>query len=258
MQASDLLAKHLCMKESKQCAWLLLATSREEDVAGAVAAVACFSEQRADVLLLCGDLTDYGLEEEAVILARELNAVVRFLWRCWETTTSSRAAGRGLPDLTEAGSRCSTGAFEVQGAGIAGRKASRVGSDARPWVPGVSLRPNASCGSDRRSMKPRRAGSLAHGAAGRAAALPHLSVRRSKQPLEIMSYPGPAVSRADQSLPGRCRVPRPCAPWRARGRTTGIPVYNVAMPLLLQQFPDRPPFRVVELAAPLTRRPRNG
>ncbi len=32
------------------------------------------------------------------------------------------------------------------------------------------------------------------------------------------------------------------------GRTsTGTPVYNVAMPLLLQKYPDRPPFRVVEL-----------
>jgi predicted MPP superfamily phosphohydrolase len=31
----------------------------------------------ADVLLLCGDLTDYGLREEAVILAGELNAAVR-------------------------------------------------------------------------------------------------------------------------------------------------------------------------------------
>ena len=26
-------------------------------------------------------------------------------------------------------------------------------------------------------------------------------------------------------------------------------MYNVAMPLLLQKFPDRPPFRVVELPA---------
>ena len=33
--------------------------------------------EHADVLLLCGDLTDYGLEEEAAILARELRAVVR-------------------------------------------------------------------------------------------------------------------------------------------------------------------------------------
>ena len=31
----------------------------------------------ADILLLCGDLTDYGVEEEAVILAGELKAAVR-------------------------------------------------------------------------------------------------------------------------------------------------------------------------------------
>ena len=29
--------------------------------------------------------------------------------------------------------------------------------------------------------------------------------------------------------------------------STGTPVYNVAMPLLLQKYPDQPPFRVVEL-----------
>lgn len=32
-------------------------------------------EGRADVLLLCGDLTDYGLAEEAVVLAKELSVV---------------------------------------------------------------------------------------------------------------------------------------------------------------------------------------
>src|SRR5262245_15713979 len=33
--------------------------------------------ERADVLLLCGDLTDYGLPEETQILAKELMAAVR-------------------------------------------------------------------------------------------------------------------------------------------------------------------------------------
>src|ERR1044071_6564415 len=33
--------------------------------------------ERADVLLLCGDLTDYGLPEETQILAKELLSVVR-------------------------------------------------------------------------------------------------------------------------------------------------------------------------------------
>jgi Icc-related predicted phosphoesterase len=35
------------------------------------------------------------------------------------------------------------------------------------------------------------------------------------------------------------------------GRTVnGIPVYNVAKPLLLRSFPDQPPFRVFTLPAP--------
>src|SRR4051812_31685192 len=33
------------------------------------------TEGRADVLLLCGDLTDYGTAEEAHVLARELSVV---------------------------------------------------------------------------------------------------------------------------------------------------------------------------------------
>src|SRR5262245_40687994 len=32
-------------------------------------------EQRADILALCGDLTDYGLADEAHVLAKELAAV---------------------------------------------------------------------------------------------------------------------------------------------------------------------------------------
>jgi hypothetical protein len=30
----------------------------------------------------------------------------------------------------------------------------------------------------------------------------------------------------------------------------GVPVYNVSMPLLLRAFPDRPPFRIFEVAVP--------
>jgi hypothetical protein len=31
--------------------------------------------------------------------------------------------------------------------------------------------------------------------------------------------------------------------------TNGVPVYNVSMPLLSRLYPDRPPFRIVELTA---------
>ncbi|MFN2240531.1 MAG: hypothetical protein ABR524_14185, partial [Thermoanaerobaculia bacterium] len=37
------------------------------------------------------------------------------------------------------------------------------------------------------------------------------------------------------------------------GETKGkVPVYNVAMPLLRQHFPDRPPYRLYEVSRPAT------
>jgi hypothetical protein len=38
---------------------------------------------------------------------------------------------------------------------------------------------------------------------------------------------------------------------RPEGRTRdGIPVYNVAVPVLRRAYPDRPPFRLVEVPSP--------
>ncbi|HEY0342614.1 MAG TPA: metallophosphoesterase, partial [Steroidobacteraceae bacterium] len=80
---------------------------------------------QADVLLLCGDLTDYGLEDEAVILAKELNAVVRIPI---VAVLGNHDFESGKQDevcriLTEAGVKVLDGeAFEVNGLGIAGAK----------------------------------------------------------------------------------------------------------------------------------------
>src|SRR5690606_31389880 len=46
-----------------------------KDMAGTLRPTFAQIEGRADVLLLCGDLTDYGLPEEAHILAKELSVV---------------------------------------------------------------------------------------------------------------------------------------------------------------------------------------
>src|SRR5437868_4644840 len=81
--------------------------------------------EHADVLLLCGDLTDYGLSEEAVILAKELNAVVRIPI---VAVLGNHDFESGHPEevcriLTDAGVKVLDGeAFEVQGLGIAGAK----------------------------------------------------------------------------------------------------------------------------------------
>src|SRR5262249_50042778 len=45
--------------------------------AGELQAIFAAASRAADVLLLCGDLTDYGLPEEAEVLASELRAALR-------------------------------------------------------------------------------------------------------------------------------------------------------------------------------------
>ncbi|HSX86003.1 MAG TPA: metallophosphoesterase, partial [Cellvibrio sp.] len=81
--------------------------------------------EMADMLLLCGDLTDYGLAEEAEVLAGEL-AVVKKMPVV--AVLGNHDYESGSPDevkrvLTEAGVRILDGdAVEIEGIGIAGVK----------------------------------------------------------------------------------------------------------------------------------------
>jgi len=69
------------------------------------------------------------------------------------------------------------------------------------------------------------------------------------EPLEIFPYLG--TSRLEEPLnrhPVNLVFHGHAHHGALEGRTSsGIAVYNVALPLLQQKFPDRPPFRVVEL-----------
>src|SRR6058998_3110534 len=82
------------------------------------------ASEQADVLLLCGDLTDYGLPEEAHVLARELSAVhvpmIGVLGN-HDFESGQQEAVRDI--LKEAGVTLLDGdACEVQGIGFAGVK----------------------------------------------------------------------------------------------------------------------------------------
>lgn len=211
--------------------------------------------ERADMLLLCGDLTDYGLEEEAVILARELNAVVRIpivavLGNHDFESGQQVEVGR---ILTEAGVKVLDGeAFEVQGVGIAGAKGFSGGfgrATLGAWGEPATKRFVQEAIDEAMKLE----GALARLRTERRVALLHYSPIRAtveNEPLEIMSYLG--TSRLEEPInryPVDVVFHGHAHHGSLEGRTTtGIPVYNVAMPLLLQQFPDRPPFRVVELA----------
>jgi Icc-related predicted phosphoesterase len=208
----------------------------------------------ADVLLLCGDLTDYGLAEEAVILAKELNAAVRIPI---VAVLGNHDYEAGQPEvvcriLTEAGVKILDGeAFEIQGVGIAGAKGFSGGfgrATLGAWGEPATKRYVQEAIDEATKLE----GALARLRTQRRVALLHYSPIRAtveNEPLEIMTYLG--TSRLEEPInrhPVDFVFHGHAHHGTLEGRTSGgIPVYNVAMPLLLAHFPDRPPFRVVEL-----------
>lgn len=85
--------------------------------------------ESADVLLIVGDLTDYGLPEEANVLARELAVLhVPVLAVLGNHDHESDKQEEVVSILTEAGVTILDGdAHEVQGVGFAAQRGSGVG-----------------------------------------------------------------------------------------------------------------------------------
>src|SRR5262245_23408854 len=80
---------------------------------------------QADIFLLCGDLTNHGLPEEAEVLARDLTASVRIplLTVLGNHDYHAGKAGEIEQLLTAAGIQVLDGeAVEIQGVGFAGVK----------------------------------------------------------------------------------------------------------------------------------------
>jgi Icc-related predicted phosphoesterase len=212
---------------------------------------------QADVLLLCGDLTDYGLPEEAQVLAKELKAAV----------TIPVVAVLGNHDhesgqqvevcniLTEAGVKVLDGeAYEIHGTGIAGAKGFAGGfgrATLGAWGEAATKRFVQEAIDEAMRFE----GALARLRTPQRIAMLHYAPIRATvegEPLEIYSYLG--TSRLEEPLnrhPVNMVFHGHAHHGALEGRTsTGVPVFNVAMPLLLQKFPDRPPFRVFEIPAP--------
>jgi Icc-related predicted phosphoesterase len=211
---------------------------------------------RADVLLLCGDLTDYGLPEEAQILVKELTAAVRIPIVA-VLGNHDYESGQQLEVcrlLTEAGVKMLDGeACDIAGIGFAGVKGFPGGfgrGTLGAWgEPGVKAFVQAAIDE---ALKLESA--LARLRTPQRVAVLHYSPIRETvegEPLEIFPYLG--TSRLEEPLnryPVNVVFHGHAHHGALEGRTSkGTPVYNVAMPLLLSKFPDRPPFRVVEMPA---------
>ncbi len=208
----------------------------------------------ADVLLLCGDLTDYGLPEEAKVLADALSAaavpIVAVLGN-HDFESGQQDAVRSI--LGDAGVRVLDGeAVEVHGVGIAGAKgfAGGYGRGALgSW--GESAIKQFVNEALHEAMKLESA--LAKLRTPQRLALLHYSPIQATvegEPIEIYAFLG--TSRLEEPL---LRYPVDAVfhghahRGRPEGKTVnGIPVYNVAKPLLSRTFPDRPAFRVLEIA----------
>ena len=210
-------------------------------------------EGRADVLVLCGDLTDYGLAEEAVILAKELSAVkIPILAVLGNHDFESGHPEKVVEILREGGVRVLDGdSHLIDGVGFAGIKGFSGGfgrGTLGPWGEPViksfvkeALDEALKLESALARLRVDRRVAVLHYAPIRATVegepeeiFPFLGCSRLEEPLErypvTLAFHGHAHRG---SLEGRTRV--------------GTPVYNVAMPLLRRQLSADLPIRIVDV-----------
>jgi Icc-related predicted phosphoesterase len=206
----------------------------------------------ADVLLLCGDVTDYGLVEEAKILAREITASLRIpsIGVLGNHDFESGKADEVVKILTDAGvTMLDGGSHEIEGVGFAGIKG---------FGGGFGRRQLGAWGED--IIK-----KFVHESVEEALKLESALARlRTSQKIAVLHY-APIHATVAGEPPeinpflGSSRLEEPIDRYRCsavfhghahrgslEGRTKGnVPVYNVAMPLLAANYDDRQPFRVI-------------
>jgi Icc-related predicted phosphoesterase len=210
----------------------------------------------ADVLLLAGDLTDYGLPEEAQALAHDLKTALKIPVVAvmgnhdFEAGKSAEVANI----LRESGVTLLDGdAVEIHGVGIGGAKGFLGGfgrGTLEAWgEPAVKAVVQATMDEVLKLEK-----ALARLRTPKRVALLHYAPVRGTvegEPAEIHPFMG--CGRFEEPL-NRYGVHVVFHGHAHRGAadsftSTGIPVYNVALPLLRRERPDGPPLRIVELSA---------
>lgn len=210
--------------------------------------------ERADVLVLPGDLTDYGLAEEARVLARDLTACVKIpiVAVLGNHDFESDQMDEIVRILTDAGVHVLDGdSVEIQGVGFAGVKGFAGGfgrGTLGPWGERAikafvqeSVNEALKLESALARLKTQHRIAILHYAPVQATV--------EGEPLEI--YPWLGSSRLEEPLMRyqvSAVVHGHAHKGAAEGRTTtGIPVYNVAIQVLRARYPDQPAFRIIEV-----------
>jgi len=219
--------------------------------------------ERADILVIPGDLTDYGLADEARVLARDLTAAVKIpvVAVLGNHDFESDEAGEIARILTDAGVHMLDGdAVELHGVGFAGVKgfAGGFGRGALgPWgEPAIkqfvqeSVNEALKLESALARLKTRHRIAVLHYAPIQATVegepveiFPWLGSSRLEEPLTRFEVSAVVHGHAHKGAP--------------EGKTaTGIPVYNVAINVLRTNYPNQPAFRIIEV--PREQPPTNG
>jgi Icc-related predicted phosphoesterase len=203
--------------------------------------------EHADVLLLCGDLTDYGLAEEARGLARDLTSVVRIpvLAVLGNHDFHSGKQDEISAILRDAGLTMLDGdAQEVLGIGFAGVKGFGGGFGPRalgPWGEDTFKRFVHDAVDEALKLEAALARLRTQ---TRVTVLHYAPIRETceGEPLEIFPFLG--SSRLEEPI-NRYQVHAVVHGHAHRGQlegrtTSGVPVYNVGLPLMTRTSPDRP------------------
>jgi Icc-related predicted phosphoesterase len=209
--------------------------------------------EAADALLLCGDLTDYGLPEEARVLADELGAAnVPIVAVLGNHDFESDAQDEVRAILMGAGVHVLDGEIcEIQGVGIAGAKGF-AGGYGRATLGSWGEPPIKAFVNEAIHEALKLESALAKLRTPERLALLHYSPivgTVQGEPVEIFPFLG--TSRLEEPLiryPVSAALHGHAHRGAPEGNTVnGTPVFNVAMPLLRRMYPDRPPFRLIEL-----------
>lgn len=212
--------------------------------------------ESADVAIFCGDLTDFGTAEEAHVFANEVRSALRIpsLAVLGNHDFESATSDDVKRIVADAGVVVLDGdAHEIHGIGFAGAKG---------FLGGFGRRQLGNWGEP--SIK-----ALVHESVEEALKLEAALARlRTQHKVAILHY-SPVQATVEGEPPeiipfcGSSRLEEPLDRYRVsavfhghahhgtvEGRTKGnAPVFNVAMPLLKRTYPDREPFKLLELRA---------
>ena len=210
--------------------------------------------EHADILVLPGDLTDYGLAEEVRVLARDLSAAVKIpiVAVLGNHDFESDQSDEITRILSEAGVHVLDGdSVEVLGVGFAGVKGFAGGfgrGTLGPWGERAIKQFVQESVSEALKLE----SALARLKTAHRIAILHYSPIQGTvegEPMEIFPWLG--SSRLEEPLT-RYQVSAVVHGHAHKGSpegrtTTGIPVYNVSLPLLRARYPDQPAFRIIEV-----------